>query len=266
MMKQHWITLFIRASILPVVAVLFTSSARGDLVIGGTARFTFDEAVSGASTPINTLQAVFVGTQSRAETLSGVGDPLDSVNGSLKTITFQINGETPAAITGRPNNAQTTLNYNPSDVLGSWTAGTDFGAFLGGGEQIGLQSMTRWGGDFTGSLLFGDFAIRHAPGRANGVLSGLVLTSNIDFADATYADLANVTLTASSSSLKITGDLLYSSGFALLTNDPTDVGVRFGSFEVNAFTAVPEPSAAVLLVTIGALSIRRRRDKRSKGS
>jgi hypothetical protein len=237
--------------------------ARADLIIGGTATFTFDEALSGASTPLNSLDAVFTGTQSRAETLSGAGDPFDSVSGSEKTITFSINGATPATIVGRPNNAATTLDYDASNVFGSWTpAGTDFGAFLSGGEQIGLQSMTRWRGDFGGSLMFGDFAIRYAPGRIDGTRSGLVLVSNIDFANATYADLANITTVATDSALNISGDLLYSNGFSLLTGDPTDVGVKFGSFQINAITAVPEPGSGLLVIGAAVLFTARRRVRR----
>ena len=106
----------------------------------------------------------------------------------------------------------TTLDYNTADVLGSWTPGSDLGAFLSGGEQIGLEGMSRWTGDYTGVLLFGDFAIRYAPGRVGQVrdgntLSGLVITSNIDFANATFLDIANAIITSTSSVLTITGDL-----------------------------------------------------------
>lgn len=219
-----------------------------DLIVGGTARFTFDAALSAAETPLNNVDAVFTGTQTRSEVtdLSHPGDPFSQVQGSQKTVVFSLNSLTPAVIAGRPNNAATNLDFDAGNPLASWDAGTDLGAFLIGGEQIGLQSMTRWTGDFTGYLIFGDFAIRNAPGRADGVRSGLVLVSNIDFANATYADLANMTTVAAGNHLTMTGDLVYSDGFALLTNDPTDAGVKFGTFEIQALTAVPEPSGLVL--------------------
>lgn len=233
-------------------------SSLAALIIGGTATFTFNEALSGASTPLNSLDAVFTGTQSRAETLTGLGDPFDSITGSEKTVTFSINGASPATIVGRPNNAATTLNYNSSNLLGDWLPGADSGAFLSGGSQIGLQSMTRWSGNFTGSLIFGDFAIRYAPGRVGGARSGLVLTSNIDFANATYADLANMTTTLNPTSFTIVGDLLYSNGFALLTGDPSDVGVKFGTFRIDAST-VPEPTSVCMLAVTALSSVMSRR-------
>jgi hypothetical protein len=240
--------------------MMMPTVSAADLVTGGTATFMFDEALSAAATPLNTLSHVFKGTQSYADCLAGTGsDPFDFVNGSQKTVTFSINGVSPAAITGRPNNAATTLDYDANNPLGSWEGGTDIGAFLSGGEQIGLQSMTRWTGSFTGVLLFGDFTIRNAPGRIGGGRSGLVLVSNIDFANATYADLANISVNATPTTLTISGDLLYSDGFAVLTNDPTDVGVKFGTFQINA-VAIPEPGIGLVVSGWGLLlAVYRRR-------
>lgn len=258
---QWWATIAVAV----LVSCGVVKRLEAELILGGTATFTFDEALAQSVSPVYDLNAVFKGTQSYIETLdsSNPGDPFDQVTGTTSTVTFAVNGTTPAVITGRPNNAATTLDYDANDLLGSWTAGTDIGAFLLGGEQIGIQGMTRWVGDFTGSLLFGDFAVRHAPGRANGVRSGLVLTSNVDFANATFADLANIQSSVSAQSISITGDLLYADGFALLTNDPTDAGQRFGTFMLN-LTTVPEPSTGLL--GLGALAMvavraRRRRDK-----
>jgi hypothetical protein len=235
-----------------VVCSLLANFAQGALVIGGTATFTFDESLSGAATPLSVLDSVYKGTQSRTDVINGIGaDPFDSVVGSQKTVTFSINGSAPATIAGRPNNGPTTLDYTAGDLFNSWSPGADLGAFVIGGEQIGIQSMTRWTGAF-GTLIFGDFAIRYAPGRTNATRSGLVLTSNIDFADAAYADLANITTSATGSALTISGDLLYSDGIALLTGDPADVGVKFGTFQINAITAVPEPSSVLLVVLAGA--------------
>jgi hypothetical protein len=242
-----------------------SQTARADLITGGSATFTFDQALYGVASPINNLTDVFKGTQSRTDCLNGTGsDPFDSVVGTEKTITFLINSGTPASITGRPNNAATTLNYDVANPLTSWGAGLDSGAFLalGTGEQIGLQSMTRWTGDFTGVLLFGDFAIRNAPGRIGGGRSGLVLVSNIDFPNATFADLANINISATATSLNISGDLLYSNGFGLLTGG-VGVGEKFGTFQINALTAVPEPGAVLLVSMVSSLVLLpRKRTKR----
>ena len=230
-----------------------------ELILGGTATFTFDESLSSAATPFTDVNAVFKGTQSYSDVVAGVGaDTFDNVSGSQKTVTFLINGATPANITGRPNNAATTLDYNASNPLSSWTPGTDIGAFLSGGEQIGIQSMTRWSTGL-GNVLLGDFAIRYAPGRTDANRSGLVLVSNIDFANAAYADLANINVVATDGTLDITGDLLYSDGFALLTGDPGDVGVKFGTFQINAITAVPEPSSVLLTLLATGIAFRYRK-------
>ena len=237
-----------------VICLMSCKFSVAGLILGGTVTFTFDESLSNAATPFSDVNAVFKGTQSYADVIAGVGaDSFDNVNGSQKTVTFSINGATPANITGRPNNAATTLDYNASNLLGSWTPGTDIGAFLSGGEQIGIQSMTRWSTGL-GNVLLGEFAVRYAPGRIDATRSGLVLVSNIDFANAAYADLANVNIVATEGSLGITGDLLYSDGFALLSGDPSDVGVKFGTFQINAITAVPEPSSVLLsLIATGVV-------------
>jgi hypothetical protein len=159
----------------------------------------------------------------------------------------------------------TTLDYNTADVLGSWTPGSDLGAFLSGGEQIGLEGMSRWTGDYTGVLLFGDFAIRYAPGRVGQVrdgntLSGLVLTSNIDFANATFLDIANAIITSTSSVLTITGDLVISDGFKVLDSSAV-LGADVGDISLTAST-VPLPGALPLLASgIAGLFAARRRGR-----
>jgi hypothetical protein len=216
--------------IFPISAILVTSSTAGTLV-SGSAVFSINEAASAANTPLTTISAFFGSSETRAQILADPGVAFTPGN-----LPFPAQPYTVSNPTGRTLQA-TNVDLDPADLLGSWTPATgDYGAFVVGGEQIGLSGMTRWTGTYTGVLLFGDFALRYSPSRTGVVrhgntLSGLVLTSNIDFVNAAYADLANVTITSlPNSQFTITGDLVYSDGFSALTGDPNDNGIDFGNF------------------------------------
>jgi hypothetical protein len=145
----------------------------------------------------------------------------------------------------------TTLIVDPSNILGTWSPSNDLaGVFVGNavrGEQIAFTGMQRWGGPFTGVLVYGDFALRYVPGRAgrpalDGTLSGLVLTSNIDFLDTSVADLANASITSDGRTLSITGDLLISGALNVL--DPgAVVGRKFGTISITTCLAQPDVNA-----------------------
>jgi len=142
----------------------------------------------------------------------------------------------------------TILSIDPTDILGTWSPSNDLaGIFVGNtvrGEQIAFTSMQRWGGPFAGVLVYGDFALRFVPGRAgqpalDGILSGLVLTSNIDFLDTSVADLANASITSDGRTLRISGDLLISGALNVL--DPgAVVGTKFGTISVTTCLAQPD--------------------------
>lgn len=213
-----------------ILALISNPSAAGTLV-SGNAVLSIDEAASGANTALTTLVAFFGSTESRDECLNAAGVPFTAANLPFPALPAVVSS--PA---GRTLQA-TNVNLDPTDILGSWTPATnDFGSFVMGGEQIGFGGMMRWTGTFNGKLIFGDLAMRYSPSRTGVVrhgntLSGLVLTSNIDFLDAAYADLANITITPGANhQFTITGDLVYSDGFALLTGDIGDAGIDFGDF------------------------------------
>ena len=142
----------------------------------------------------------------------------------------------------------TTLIVDPSNILGTWSPSNDLaGVFVGNtvrGEQIAFTGMQRWGGPFTGVLVYGDFALRYVPSRAgrpalDGTLSGLVLTSNIDFLDTSVADVANASITSDEHTLSITGDLLISGALNVL--DPgAAVGRKFGTISLTTCLAQPD--------------------------
>jgi hypothetical protein len=273
---------------LPLAGLMFNASSVSAAVItGGTATWTVEE---GKANSIGFFNAYFDDTKTRTQTLSdpspgnGTFTRLSGVPGTLGTSTTSGIPGTPgllqltdpvrangAAITtgdGRSRQAS-SLDFNPADVLGSWDASSDFGPFVGSAasEQIALTSMQRWGGPFTGALIYGDFALRYVPGRAGlstvgGTLSGLVLTSNIDFVNASFADIGNASISVVGNTLQINGDLLISGGITAL--DPGAIaGTDFGNFSMTAnFAPVPEPSTIGLAVAGGIgifLAARRRR-------
>ena len=214
----------------------------------------------GLASSVDTFDAYFDATATRAQTLSdpAPGNAPFVVNGTAVTVVDPIRpyGVT-ASITGRTPQV-TTLQFDSSDVLGSWSLSNDSFGFTGNttlGEQIALTSMQRWTGPFTGSLLYGDFALRRTSATR------LALTSNIDFLNAEFAQILNPTISVSADTLTISGDLLMDQGLSLL--DPTAVpGTDFGTFTLTAtIQAVPEPSTAAL-IGLGVLLpfLRRKKD------
>ncbi len=258
-MKLH--NLLILACLALGGSTLFANSALAVAISGGSATLTLTE---GTANSISVFNAYFNDAATRAQTLAdpapgnapftvpsaGVVQLIDPVRPS---------GEIPVPYPGTPGSTRTkqitTLDVDPSDVLGNWSASNDAFIFVGNstlGDQIAFTSMQRWSGPFTGSLLYGDFALRYVPSRAIGANSGLVLTSNIDFPSAAYADLANASILVTGSTLSITGDLLISGGLTAL--DPGAVlGTNFGTFALTA-QLVPEPTS-VAMAAMGAIGL-----------
>jgi hypothetical protein len=245
------------------LAAIATGTASAAPIVGGNAVFSIDQAAFGSLSNITTLNAFFDNSETRSQLLANAA-PGDGF--TLPDIDFGVNV---GALTdpdgpGGRTLQTTSLDVDLGDILGSWSPATlDIGAFVSGGEQIGLEGMTRWTGNFTGSLLFGDFAIRYAPGRTGVVrngntLSGLVVTSNIDFANATFLDIANATISGAGSTLSVLGDLVISDGYAAL--DPSAVlGGDVGDISLSA-AVVPLPATLPLLGSaVGALLAARRR-------
>lgn len=252
-------------------------------IAGGTATWTVDEGFSDA---LGWLDSNFGGSKTRAQILSGstAGDaPYNRVSGqsgTLGTSTTPGGGNTPGRVivtdSIRPfgevplNNAggttpgmvgssrtrlATTLDIDPANILGSWSVSNNAFGFTGNttlGEQIAFTGMQRWGGPFTGVLLYGDFGLRY-----NG--TQLVLTSNIDFLHAEFATLGNPNITYNNGILSIAGDLLVGEGLFLLDQTST-IGTKFGTFSMTATTsAVPEPSRALLIMSALVAVVWRRR-------
>jgi hypothetical protein len=261
------------------IAVSFAAGpshlARAATIVSGSASWTLEE---GKANAISVFDAYFDDATARADTLAlpapgntAFGRPAVGVVALVDPI--RPFGETPDPYPGTPGSTRTkqitALDFDPSDVLGSWSESNDAFAFVGNtlrGEQIAFTSMQRWTGPFPGSLLYGDFALRYVPSRAVGISSGLVLTSNIDFPNAAFADIGNATIDVTGNTLTITGDMLISGGLFAL--DPSAApGTDFGDFSMTAI--IPEPSSVALLTVAsvglaglglrGQFRIRRRR-------
>lgn len=239
------------------ISALLVTASHAETLAAGNATFSINEAASASNTPLTTLSAIFGSTETRAQILADTGVAFAPGNLSFPAQPYTISNPT-----GRTLQA-TNVDLDPADLLGSWSPATsDFGAFVVGGEQIGLSGMTRWTGTYTGVLLFGDFALRYSPTRTGVIrhgntLSGLVLTSNIDFVNAAYADLANVTISpVANNQFTITGDLVYSDGFSALTGDPDDAGIDFGNFTFTG-TLVPDlsPQPQITLLPSGDVQL-----------
>ena len=238
-----------------------TATAAEVGIVSGSATMSFDLPTFLGQSPLNTFDAAFGITETRDQLLNLPGN---NPSASQTWVTNPVGTPSP---TGRTIQG-TTLTIDPSNVLGTWGGVTsDFGAFAIGGEQIGFGGMTRWTLDpgIPGVLLFGDWALRYSPARAGtfagsttNVRSGLVLTSNIDFANATFVDIGNANISVTGNTLSITGDMLLSDGLIVLGFPQSNLGLDAGDFNFTA-TLVPAPGAAALLGVGGLLAARRRR-------
>lgn len=279
-MKQHILSI--------AFACAFAGQLPAAVITGGTATWTVNE---GFAQSLGWLDANFSGSKTRAQTLSepATGDAyynrISGTSGTLGNSTTAGYGNTPGQVQvgdtirgygevplndaggttpGTPGSSRTrqatTLDFDPSNILGTWSTSNNGFAFTGNtllGEQIAFTSMQRWGGPFTGVLVYGDFALRY------NTSGQLVLTSNIDFLNAEFAVLGNPVFNyvgdANSGTLTLTGDLLVGEGLWVLDPSAT-IGQDFGDFSMTA-TVVPEPSTWALMGS-GALLLsflRRRR-------
>jgi hypothetical protein len=203
----------------------------------GTATMTFNLPAFLGQTPLDTFNAAFGITETRTEVLSGLPG-----NNPGPAVTWALNAPGTPSPAGRQIQG-TTLEIDPADLFGTWAAASDIGPFLFGGEQIGFGGMTRWTLDpgIPGILLFGDWGIRYSPVRAGtfagqtaNIRSGLVITSNIDFPDATFVDIGNASISVNGRLLTITGDLLISDGLIVLGFPESNLGLNVGRFRLTA--------------------------------
>jgi hypothetical protein len=231
-------------------AIQNSASAALCQITSGSVAMTITE---GMANSISEFDAYFDETRTRSETLSDAapGNAPFTENASGVTLNDPIRpyGVVPSPFPGVPGSSrspqQTTLVFDPADVMGSWTLSNDSFGFTGNttkGEQIALTSMQRYTGPFTGVLIYGDFAIRRTSATE------LKLTSNIDFLNAEFAFITNPVITVVGDMLTITGAMQIDQALFLLDSSAV-VGTTFGSFTLTATIApVPQPFIAQLTV------------------
>jgi hypothetical protein len=225
--------------------------ARAGLITGGAATMTFEiEAIN----PFLTYTRFYGLLENQAATLTAAQIQSGTVPvppGSPSTPTnllHPVNGAVVTNPTGR-HRQTSTLDYDPSNVLGSWTASTNSGFASVGGEQIGFDGVTMNAADEAiggGNFLWGDFALRRDPTRGG---DGLLLVNNYSFGFNAF-DLGVSSLTADASKLTITGTLLLSPEWVAAGFGGT-AGANVGSFSMVA--TVPEPGT-MTLAGLGAAS------------
>lgn len=198
-------------------------------ILFGAAQISFDLPKLLGQTPLHRLDAVFGIKETRDDLLELPG------NSPAPKVTWRVNWAGIPSPTGRTIQPS-TLKFSKSNLLGTWSTGSDLGAFLVGGEQIGFGGMTRFELDpeYTGILLFGDWGLRYSPARQDGIRSGLVLTSNIDFANAAFADVGLLSTSVVGSTLTISGRLLISDGLILLGFPSSNYLLDFAEFKLTA--------------------------------
>lgn len=210
------------------------SSAAPHRITGGSVQMIITE---GAANSIFEFDSYFDASRTRAQVLAdpapGNAPFTEDASGVTLTDPIRPHGVTPAD-QGGPGSGRsgqtTTLEFDPADVLGTWSLSDDLFGFTGGvqlGEQIALTGMQRFTGPFTGALLYGDFALRRTSDTR------LALTSNIDFLSAEWAEIGNPVITVVGNILTIRGDLLIDQALLLLDSSAV-VGTDFGDFILTA--------------------------------
>lgn len=231
------------------------SVASGAVVIGGSATWTVSE---GFANSLGWLDANFSESKTRNEVLmsSQLSDALytrlSGASGTLGTPTSPGFGYTPGQVVvgdsirpfgvvplndaggtspGAPGSSRTrqatTLEFDPNNVLATWTQASDtFGFTMADGEQIGFTNIQRWGGPFNGVLLYGDFGLRY------NTADELMLTSNIDFLNAEFATIGDPVISLlDSNTLQISGRLRTGEGLFILDLS-AGIGTDFGSIVI----------------------------------
>lgn len=225
------------------IAIQYGGVTHAGQVTGGAATMTFDIA---AINPFLTYTRFYGLLDNQAATLTAAQIQSGTVPippGSPSTPTnlvHPVNGTTVTNPAGR-NRQTSTLDYDPNNVLGSWTVSTNSGFVTSGGEQIGFDGVTMNAVDPLaggGNFLWGDFALRRDPTRGG---DGLVLVNNYGFGFNAF-DLGVSSLAADAAALTITGTLLLSPEWAGAFGGTA--GSNVGSFSMVA--TVPEPGTMTL--------------------
>jgi hypothetical protein len=259
---------FRMSAVLTAITILLNaSSARSELIIGGSA------VISLTTSPTNGAFAdrFFVGddaaTLTRSQILDAAANPGVPFDRSPGGVSMAINGSSLTQPAGRVRQT-TNLEFAPSGTdiaafLASWTPATpgagSFGPNLTGGERVGLDSVLRFN-SLLGVAVLGEFALQYNP--ASGFGEGLTLSQNFDAnAIVWLLDIDDATFTSSASGFSFSADMLTTPGPAGFVGLDSNAG----RFSINAITAIPEPSSLALLGMVSVGLLRRTKGFRHRG-
>ncbi|QDS94400.1 hypothetical protein FF011L_31790 [Roseimaritima multifibrata] len=160
---------------------------------------------------------------------------------------FAINGNDPIAKPhGTRNPQQTTLEYNPNDILASMSGaiGFDGATSFWYGVEEAIAGSAIWIG-------YGDLDLKYDANRAVNGLSGLYFSSHI--APRVGQTIYDTTITSISAiaadggtpgSLTITGELYATSDF---DGVGLKAGTHVGSYSLSGVSSVPEPTSLIVI-------------------
>jgi hypothetical protein len=241
-----------------VIAGHSYSSARAEVIIGGSATLSIDPTALANATTLS-VDRFFGGVEAATFTRTQVLSSPDSPPASLD-LPFSVNIPPIVNPTGRARRA-TDLDFdfagfNPLSPLASWSNSNPAGFGIAGGEQIALDGVIRYDSPL-GTLVSGDFVLRYQANRATSfgipAFSGLVLVNLFDFPASSF-DIGNAVVSVSGKTLTVDGDLLISPEFSNGFFGGLVTGFDVGNFSLTA-TAVPEASTMLLCSVAGALAL-----------
>lgn len=233
------------AGLLASSLIAFASGAA--TLANGSARVDYDKAAwdalaaNVAAPPVLALNAFFNQTEANAMTYD---DVLHLAATNPASYTHQIYGMNTASVANLPfrTTQPTTFEYTPGDLTNHT-------------GRIGLGGIARFTVSTGGQLLYGDFTLQYSATRHAYGGTGWHIRGNIPPAATAY-DLLNVTITESSASFTITGDLCVSYEIAnLLYSTPADTLRDVGDFTFTAQIAATNSAPVISSIGVSAASV-----------
>ncbi|QDV25829.1 PEP-CTERM sorting domain-containing protein [Aureliella helgolandensis] len=235
--------------LLNIVTLCFTPPLFADLVIGGSATIEFDTSSSMfSSLALDRFYGTGSGVDSATgtEITAGTGGGVDlSSSSGLVNLNHTVNGASvtnPDARRGRQATNADIDTTSAATIAASWSSN----------EQFGIDGVTRFS-TVQGPFVLGDFAVTF-----DSLNTRLTLVNNFDFPNSPTFYVDTPTFVTAANGFTASGDLRIGSTLGLFG---FSVGDDVGFFNLNATTAVPEPSSGVLLSmsSLGLALMRRRK-------
>lgn len=223
-------------------------NANAEVILSGSALVQFDTTALATFTGLTPSR--FYGTGSQVDSATGTDVTAGSGGGAaiapapLVNLTHNINVGLVTNPTGRARQSS-NADIDRLSPLSTWTTG----------EQIGIDGIARFDVFPSGIFVLGDYSLTYDSGT-------LSLNNNFQFPGEAFRVLSP-TVTTTPNGFTLEGDLLTGTGLFAGFGIPLNSDIGF--FSLNAVTAVPEPSSAMLF-GFGAFSLLRLRRRRSTSS